>query len=282
MRPGGPSSPSAPRDAHSTPPDPAADPEVTIPRHDADAGGSPEILAAKQELRERIWATLSERKHARFPGARGRIPNVTGAEAAADRLRETEVWQRARTLKCNPDSAQWPVRQRALQDGKTVYMAVPRLAEENPFFLLDPDDLGGRTPRQASSIKGATAAGRTVAVADLEPVDLVVTGCVAVSPDGSRLGKGGGFSDLEFAVAAEAGLVAADTPVVTTVHEDQVLADGEIPSVDHDVRLDLIVTAERTIHSTRAARHPAVVVWDELTEEKIAAIPLLRRCAPRP
>ena len=190
------------------------------------------------------------------------------------------MWQRARTIKCNPDSPQWPVRQRALEDGKTVYMAVPRLADENPFFLLDPDDLGGRSPRQASSIRGASAAGRTVAVADLEPVDLVVAGCVAVSPNGSRLGKGGGFSDLEFAIAAEAGLVAADTPVVTTVHEDQIVEDGEIPSVDHDVRLDLVVTADRVITCTRAPRHPALIAWDELTEEKIAAIPLLRRLRP--
>src|SRR5205814_1523062 len=28
----------------------------------------------------------------------------------------------------NPDSPQWPVRQRALEDGKVVYMAVPSLA----------------------------------------------------------------------------------------------------------------------------------------------------------
>lgn len=33
----------------------------------------------------------------------------------------------------NPDSPEWPVRQRALEDGKVVYMAVPKLAEENPF-----------------------------------------------------------------------------------------------------------------------------------------------------
>lgn len=244
-------------------------------RHDADAGGSAEVLTAKQELREQIWATLSERGHARFPGARNRIPNVTGAEKAAERLRDTDLWRDARTLKCNPDSAQWPVRQRALEDGKTVYMAVPRLAGPDPFFLLDPDDLGGRSPRQASSIKGASAAGRTVAVGDLEPVDLVVAGCVAVSPDGSRLGKGGGFSDLEFAVAFSAGLVAEHTPVVTTVHEDQIVDDREIPTVDHDVHLDLIVTAERTITCRRAPRHPAHIAWEELTEAKIAAIPLL-------
>ena len=65
---------------------------------------------------------------ARFPGAEGRIPNFTGAEAAAERLRALPAWETAATLKANPDSAQLPVRQRALEDGKTVYMAVPRLA----------------------------------------------------------------------------------------------------------------------------------------------------------
>ena len=248
-------------------------------QHDADAGGPSELVEAKRAVRQRMWDALREQKLARFPGAHGRIPNVTGAEAAAERLRGTEVWQRARTLKCNPDAAQWSVRQRALEDGKTVYMAVPRLAEEAPFFLLDPEHLAD-TPRKASSIKGASRSGRTVAVEDLEPVDLVVTGCVAVAEDGARLGKGGGFSDLEFAVASEAGLVAPGTPVVTTVHEQQVVPIGEIPVTDHDVRLDLVVTADRVITCTREARHPGRIDWDELTEEKIAAIPLLQRLRP--
>ncbi|MDD7964501.1 5-formyltetrahydrofolate cyclo-ligase [Actinomycetospora lemnae] len=248
-------------------------------RHDVDAGGPAEVNEAKAAVRERVWDALRDGKLARFPGAHGRIPNVSGAEAAAERLRGTEVWRRARTLKCNPDAAQWPVRQRALEDGKTVYMAVPRLAEEAPFFLLDPEHLAD-TPRKASSIKGASRSGRTVAVEDLEPVDLVVTGCVAVDEQGARLGKGGGFSDLEFAVASEAGLVAPDTPVVTTVHEQQIVPVGDIPVTDHDVRLDLIVTAERVVTCTREARHPGRIDWDALTEEKIAAIPLLGRLRP--
>jgi 5-formyltetrahydrofolate cyclo-ligase len=248
-------------------------------RHDADAGGPAELVEAKAAIRRRVWDTLRDGKLARFPGAHGRIPNVVGAEAAAERLRGTEVWRRARTLKCNPDAAQWPVRQRALEDGKTVYMAVPRLAEEQPFFLLDPEHLAD-TPRKASSIKGASRSARTVAVEDLEPVDLVVTGCVAVAEDGARLGKGGGFSDLEFAIASQAGLVAPDTPVVTTVHEQQIVAAGEIPVTDHDVHLDLLVTADRVVTCTREARHPGRIDWDELTAEKITAIPLLGRLRP--
>ncbi len=254
---------------------------TTAPRdHARDAGGDRDLLDAKAALRDEVWTRLEDAGVTRFPGARHRISNFVGAEAAAERLRDTDAWREARTVKANPDSPQWPVRQRALEDGKLVYMAVPRLAEPDPFFLLDPDHLPD-TPRRASSIKGATASGRTVAVEDLDPVDLVVTGCVAVGEDGARLGKGGGFSDLEFAVASEAGLIGPGTVVVTTVHELQVMPAGSIPRADHDVEVDLIVTPERVLGVGRdRPRARGRLRWDELTAEKVAAIPLLERLAP--
>ena len=246
-------------------------------RHDVDAGGDPELLAVKADLRERVWADLDQPGVARFPKPANRIPNFVGAEAAARLLAETDEWTAAATVKSNPDSPQWPVRQRALVDGKIVYMAVPRLAEVNPFFLLDPSQLADN-PRTASSIKGAARSARTVDVDELEPVDLVVTGCVAVDPGGARLGKGGGFSDLELAVAAEAGLVDAHTVVVTTVHSLQVLDAGAVPTTEHDIHVDLVVTPEAVL---RCPRPPGwtlpVLRWDDLTDEKVAAIPLLGR-----
>lgn len=246
-------------------------------RHDADAGGDAELLARKATLRTEVWDRLEVPGVARFPGPRHRIPNFVGAEAAAERLRDTAAWRAARTVKANPDSPQWPVRQRALEDGRTVYMAVPRLADDDPFFLLDPDHLAD-TPRRSSSIKGASGSARTVAVDDLEPVDLVVTGCVAVTEDGVRLGKGGGFADLEFALASEAGMIDDRTIVATTVHELQVLPAGAVPAAAHDVRVDLIVTPDRVIEVARDRPRPVGRIrWDELTAEKIAAIPLLAR-----
>jgi 5-formyltetrahydrofolate cyclo-ligase len=246
------------------------------PRHDHDAGGPADLLAAKAALRAEVWAALTDAKVARFPGAAGRISNFTGAEAAAERLRAVPEWQRARTVKANPDSAQLPVRQRALEDGKTVYMAVPRLAEAEPFFLLDPAHLADK-PRKAASISGATRSARRIAVADLEPVDLVVTGCVAAGEDGARLGKGGGFADLEYALAAAAGLIGPDTVVVTTVHELQVRPAGAIPTAAHDVPVDLVVTPERVIdcRAHRGPRPDCGIRWSEVTDEKVAAIPLL-------
>src|SRR5579863_279506 len=247
-----------------------------VPRHDRDAGGPAEVLAAKAALRQQVWSAMRAAKVARFPGAVGRIPNFTGAEAAAERLRATPAWQAAGTLKANPDSAQLPVRQRALEDGKTVYMAVPRLAGAEPFFAIDPDHLS-EPPRKAASISGASRSARRVQLAELSPVDLVVMGSVAAGEDGARLGKGGGFADLEFALATAAGLIGPGTVTVTTVHEMQLRPAGTIPLTGHDVPVDLIVTQDAVIdcRAGRAPRPHAAIRWDDLTEEKIAAIPLL-------
>jgi 5-formyltetrahydrofolate cyclo-ligase len=256
---------------------PKALPSKRRRRHDADAGGDRDLLAAKAALREQLWADLDRPGIARFPKPANRIPNFVGAEAAARGLAQTQEWVAASTVKSNPDSPQWPVRQRALLDGKVVYMAVPRLAEQDPFFLLDPADLAD-DPRTASSIKGAARSARTVDIDELEPVDLVVTGCVGVDESGARLGKGGGFSDLELAVAAEAGLVDAATIVVTTVHERQVLPPGAVPTTEHDLHVDVIVTPERLLRCPRSPSWTLPEIrWEDLTEEKIAAIPLLGR-----
>ena len=247
-----------------------------MPRHDHDAGGPADLLAAKAALRDQVWAAMTAARVARFPGAAGRIPNFTGAEVAAERLRGLPEWRDAHTLKANPDSAQLPVRQRALEDGKTVYMAVPRLAGPEPFFALDPDHLS-ESPRKAASISGAARSARKVTLAEVSPVDLVVMGCVAVGEDGARLGKGGGFADLEFALAGAAGLIGPGTVAVTTVHDIQLQPAGAIPLSGHDVPVDLVITPDRVIdcRRRRGPRPTASVRWAELTEEKIAAIPLL-------
>jgi 5-formyltetrahydrofolate cyclo-ligase len=160
-------------------------------------------------------------------------------------------------------------------------MAVPRLAEKEPFFLLDPDHLG-QPPRKAASISGASKSARRVTLDELTPVDLVVMGCVAVGEDGARLGKGGGFADLEYALATAAGLIGPETLCVTTVHELQVRPASAIPLTSHDTVVDLIVTPERVIdcRPSRGPRPASGIRWEDLTEEKIAAIPLLAARRP--
>jgi 5-formyltetrahydrofolate cyclo-ligase len=62
-------------------------------------------------------------------------------------------------------------------------MAVPSLADERPFILLDPARLDV-PPRRAASITGSARAGGGLALGELQPVDLVVCGSVAVNREG--------------------------------------------------------------------------------------------------
>ena len=81
-------------------------------------------------------------------------------------------------------------------------MAVPRLRDARCFLRLDPTKLGGKLA-EAATISGAATRGEPVEPTSLGMIDLIVVGSVAVSPDGARVGKGGGYSDLEFALARE-------------------------------------------------------------------------------
>src|ERR1035437_5598214 len=110
------------------------------------------IGEAKQAIRERVWELL-EREHVTEPGVRGYIPAFAGAEIAAGLLAGTPAWKAARVIKAVPDRAQQPLRERALRDGKLLYMAVPRLAEDPPFYELDPGPPPG--PPAAAGQEGA-------------------------------------------------------------------------------------------------------------------------------
>ena len=231
--------------------------------------------ASKQALRERTWALLTRRRVGRFPmPLDDRIPNFAGAEQAAARLAALPEWGAARTLKCNPDAPQRPVRLRALREGKEVYVAVPRLRAAKCFLRLDPRRLGAARLAAASTIGGAAALGVAVAPDELPHVDLVVAGSVAVNRRGARVGKGGGYSDLEFALAAELGAVDARTTVVTTVHDLQVVA-GAIPMTSHDVPVDIVVTPTRVLRPRGAFPRPRGIQWTALTPAQLAAMPAL-------
>jgi 5-formyltetrahydrofolate cyclo-ligase len=232
-------------------------------------------VVSKQEIRLRVWKRMEEARVGRFPGTRGRIPNFVGSERAAERLEELDVWRKARCIKANPDSPQAPARKRALQAGKMVYMAVPRLREKACFIELDPAKLAGRGQiHKASSIKGAFELGRPVMLDAVKPIDLVLCGSVAVTRDGRRLGKGGGFSDLEFGLLRQAGKLSPRTPVVTTVHPIQVVPS--VPKLDHDFRLTHIVTPESIIAGRRGTKQPSGIDWNILDAEKLAEIPMLQ------
>ena len=158
----------------------------------------------KQALRARVWDDLEASGVARFPfPPHGRIPNVAGADDAAERLAGTPAWADAAVLKANPDAPQLPVRRRALRAGKAVFMAVPRLRDEACFMRLDPAEIDDVDA--AATVSHADEYAERVGPDAMPPVDLIVAGSVAVTPGGARVGKGEGYCDLEFGLLREFG-----------------------------------------------------------------------------
>lgn len=194
-----------------------------------------EVSEQKERLRDLIWFVLEDRKVATFPlPVRGRIPNFVGSDKAADLVRTLPEWKKARVVFANPDSPQKKIREYALKDGKTLIMASPRL--KHGFLQIDPQDAKGRE-EEASSIRGAFKCGNLVM--EMPKPNLIVTSCVAVDRSGWRLGKGGGYGDIEVqTIQEEFGKI----PVVTTVHSLQLV--DLVPHVEHDARVDIVVTPQ--------------------------------------
>jgi 5-formyltetrahydrofolate cyclo-ligase len=231
----------------------------------------------KDVLRGEIWSLLED------PGAGigpvwSRIPNFVGADKAAARLAELPIWKNAKVVKSNPDAPQIPVRLRALQDGKLLYTPVPELVKDFPFVLLDPEDLRKRgIPFEVAAVSdGAIEHGNRVRFQDMLPMDIIVVGCVAVTRNGGRTGKGGGFADLELGIFRELGLVKPNTPIVTTVHPFQVVDDDRIFMLGHDSALDWIITPDEVIETHTPYPQPSGVSWEVVQPDQFANIPFLK------
>jgi 5-formyltetrahydrofolate cyclo-ligase len=231
---------------------------------------------AKDAVRHRVWQLLVD-AGAAAPDSYGKIPDFREAANTASRLADLEGWKAAQVVKANPDAAQHAVRAQALRDRKLLYMAVPRMATLRPFYLLDPASTPAIDPDQATTKESAAQHALRISVDDMKPVDLVVCGSVAVSRNGARIGKGAGYSDLEFALLTTAGLITDATIIVAPVHQLQVI-DEPLPETQHDFSVDVIITPAETIECPRRPRPPGII-WEHVSAEKISAIPALAAAA---
>jgi len=242
------------------------------PRHSRWAGRN----GAKAAVRDRVWRGLVEAQVNVGP-AFDRISNFVGADVAAKRLRELEAWLRARVVKCNPDPLQIPVRLREFYDGKLLFAPVPYLTKGFPYLRIDPDKLvaKGVDFGTAATAQGFMEHGEAVGFEDMPSLDFCVVGCVAVTRAGGRTGKGGGFADPEQGVFRELGLVTPETPIATTVHSSQVVADSEVVMESHDSALHFIATELELIATRTTYPQPEGVDWDKVRPDQFTDIPFL-------
>ncbi len=228
-------------------------------------------FTSKDEARRSVWDRLQDEGAASFPfPPHGRIPNYKGAALAAERLLSLPLFQRAMRVKVNPDAPQRPLRERLLRRGVVVYMPTPRLRAG--FLCLDPARIPDDSIRRAASLSGARRWGRPLPVRELPELDAIVCGSVGVTRSGLRLGKGEGYSDLEYAILLELGH--EPPPVATTVHPLQVLE--VIPRDANDLPLRWIATPDELIEVADPPPAPEGIDWSRLDEADLDAMPVLR------
>lgn len=231
-----------------------------------------DVKYLKSSVRKSIWSLL-ETKGAALPPKPiyGRIPNFKGADVAARRLRDLSEYVNASVVKVSPDSPQYWVRYYALQDGKMVLMPTPRL--RGGFIALDPAEVSPKLFGKAATIRGAFEFGKPISIHDLVKVDFIVTGSVAVTLNGARLGKGGGYSEYEYGILRELNIINDEVRVATTVHDLQLVQ--EIPREPHDLSVDYIATPTRLIKVEGARPKPKGIMWEIVTEQTLKRVPLL-------
>lgn len=230
----------------------------------------------KDVLRADAWGRLVELGVNVGP-VMSRIPNFAGADLAALHLSMAPEWAAARIVKCNPDPPQIPVRLRALYDGKIVYAPVPELTKGFPFVKLDPSELAARGVEfeLAATSQGFLSHGEPIEFEAMERIDFCVVGSVAVTEEGGRTGKGGGFADLELGIFRELGIVDGRTPIATTVHSSQVVPADRLPMLPHDSALHYVATEQRLISTGTRHPQPRGVDWDVVQPDQFRDIPFL-------
>lgn len=232
-----------------------------------------EYKKVREELRRRIWDLMEATNIARFPRpVHGRIPNFAGSEKSALNLLKHDLTKTAKVVKVNPDAPQRAVRELMLRAHIKVVMPTPRISEG--FLLLDPDKIPENVLSVASTIQGAFRYGERVDPQNLPRIDLIVAGSVVVDVFGGRLGKGEGYSELEYGILVECRKISRDVPIVTTVHDVQVVTE-KIPLEPWDFTVDWIMTPTRSVQTVGPKIRPKGILWEYLEKDKLVRISVL-------
>ena len=203
------------------------------------------------------------------------IPDFQGSAAAIARLLALPPCAAALHVFVTPDNSLHELRRRLLVAGVSLVVSSYNMARG--FYALSPGAVPAGHERHAASLDGLEQFGQPLTLearCALGRFDVVATGASAVATSGVRFGRGHGYFDLEWRMFSELGLVDDRTPVITAVHDVQVLDKLLFASPD-DVRVDWICTPTRTVAVQRDALRPRGMRWDQVSPEQADAIPAL-------
>ncbi|KAI3389230.1 hypothetical protein SNEBB_007779 [Seison nebaliae] len=198
-----------------------------------------------------------------------------------DKLREFSLFQNAVNIKCDPDIAFCDTRQLILMQGKKLFVPLSK-KKKGLLYQLEIAEGAGRTRgylKYLSSLSGMNTLSKYVPDEKIPKLDMVIVGSIGVDEQGNQIGKGGGFSDLEYCILREYNIIDERTCIVGMVNENQIY-EGYISHhliTPHDILLDYIITPQRIIKTKPIRPKPSKIIWNEISRQQIGRMFLLSK-----
>jgi 5-formyltetrahydrofolate cyclo-ligase len=194
----------------------------------------PPAAATKQDWRRQV----AERRRARTAAERAEVAErLCAAVLALDEAATARTVAAYASYPTEPGTG--PLR--AALRNRGVRVLLPVLRPDNDLDWLEDraDDAAEHTATEARAM--STDPATLLGLEAVSAADLVVCPATASTPEGDRLGKGGGSYDRVLARLEPHALV------VALVHDDEVAT--ALPTEAHDRRVDVIVTPTRTLRA---------------------------------
>ncbi len=235
-------------------------------------------MKEREAIRKKVWADLRRvaRPDSRFHwDFTAFIPDFDGSAQCAEAIRAMDLYRRARTLFVTPDNNLVSLRANCLADHKTLI--IPTYGLGRGFWQVAPEDVPNGMEEFAATLDGLERYGRPYPIESVGPDEqpaFLVTGASVINNEGVRISASPSYFDIEWLILQAKRLVNADTPIIASVHDCQVVEWPCEPQPYGSVA-DFIVTPTRVISTSYRYHKPDRIIWEQLPWDVVQEVPML-------
>lgn len=194
---------------------------------------------------------------------------ANGGGKIAEQLRRQDFYRQARTVFATPAALLHQARMNSLLDSKLLVTPTPGLRD--CFYCIKPHTVPFRQLGLAMTESGMRRFGHRLDPGEMLTIDLLLTGALAVDPEGTRLGNGTGYFDLTCALLAANGWLVEVPQILAVVDKTQQVV-GPLPRDPWDIPLTGVITVEGCERFAEQGRREFPIFWQELSTGRIKKI----------
>lgn len=237
----------------------------------------------KNKLRNKLW-DIYQSESVFFPKpVYGSIPNFEGAIQTIPRLNILYEFEKAETIYVSNNFAYTHIRENVVSQNKKLILPRPEFYHSFCAVLDKTNIPFHYKPREFVELIHIKQFSKPILLDSDFKIDLLILNSLAVDINsGFRVCCGSGnhslSSNLEYAIIRELGYVSENTPILTIVHEKQVVHDlKNTIKCTYDVPVNIIITPFKTYYVKHASEKPDKIYWNLLVKNHYHEIRCLKK-----